>query len=75
MGLTKTRNDERQVAETLIYLLLRQGVGSLPDKVYFLATCQENSMGLVAQKVQPLWDFLLPYCNQILPVPVGMALE
>lgn len=53
MGLTKTRNDERRVAETLIYLLLRQGVCSLPDKVYFLATCQKNSVGLVAQKVQP----------------------
>lgn len=36
MGLTKTRNDKRWVAETLIYPTQR--IGTLPEKVYFLAT-------------------------------------
>ena len=45
MGLTKTRNDERWVAKTLIYLLCRQRVGSLPDKIYFSSNMPEKQSG------------------------------
>lgn len=45
MGLTKTRNDERWVTKTFIYLLSRQRVGSLPDKIYFSSNMPEKQSG------------------------------